>query len=101
MRRAAHIGCRRPAMKSARNCVRFQSIMKKTAGLLPLRRSEMREPMTDVNTMQPRPVPVGPELTVVVPTFNEQGNVSILICRLASSLAGISLEVMFVDDDSP
>ena len=75
--------------------------MKNTAGLLPLRRSEMREPMTDVNTMQPRPVPVGPELTVVVPTFNEQANVSILIGRLESSLADINWEVIFVDDDSP
>ncbi len=41
------------------------------------------------------------ELTVVVPTFNEAGNVPILVERLAKVLAGISWEVVFVDDDSP
>lgn len=41
------------------------------------------------------------ELTVVVPTFNEAGNVPILVERLANVLAGISWEVVFVDDDSP
>ena len=41
------------------------------------------------------------ELTVVVPTFNEAGNVPILVERLATVLADISWEVVFVDDDSP
>ena len=41
------------------------------------------------------------ELTVVVPTFNEAGNVPILVERLGRVLAGISWEVVFVDDDSP
>jgi dolichol-phosphate mannosyltransferase len=41
------------------------------------------------------------ELTVVVPTFNEAGNVPILVERLAKVLAGLSWEVVFVDDDSP
>ncbi len=41
------------------------------------------------------------ELTVVVPTFNEAGNVPILVERLAKVLADISWEVVFVDDDSP
>ena len=42
-----------------------------------------------------------PELTVVVPTFNERANVPIMIDRLRSLLAGIEWEVIFVDDDSP
>ena len=41
------------------------------------------------------------ELTVVVPTFNEAGNVPILVERLATVLANISWEVVFVDDDLP
>ncbi len=41
------------------------------------------------------------ELTVVVPTFNEAGNVPILVERLAAVLAEVSWEVVFVDDDSP
>ncbi len=41
------------------------------------------------------------ELTVVVPTFNEAGNVALLIERVAAVLAGVAWEVVFVDDDSP
>jgi dolichol-phosphate mannosyltransferase len=43
----------------------------------------------------------GPELCVVVPTFNERDNVDILIERLDRALQGIDWEVVFVDDDSP
>ncbi|HWJ71539.1 MAG TPA: glycosyltransferase family 2 protein [Kaistia sp.] len=42
-----------------------------------------------------------PELTVVVPTFNESGNVATLSARLAVALAGRRWEAIFVDDDSP
>ena len=41
------------------------------------------------------------ELTIVVPTFNERGNVRALLERLQATLEGISWEVVFVDDDSP
>jgi dolichol-phosphate mannosyltransferase len=43
----------------------------------------------------------GPELCIVVPTFNERDNVDILIQRLDRALQGIDWEVVFVDDDSP
>lgn len=42
-----------------------------------------------------------PELTVIVPTFNEHDNVIILIDRLRKTLEGYNWEVIFVDDDSP
>jgi len=42
-----------------------------------------------------------PELTVVVPTFNEHDNIVPLLERLSAVLAGIAWEVIFVDDDSP
>src|SRR5438105_4748500 len=42
-----------------------------------------------------------PELSIVVPTFNEADNVPILVERLAAALAGVAWEVIFVDDDSP
>jgi dolichol-phosphate mannosyltransferase len=42
-----------------------------------------------------------PELTVVVPTFNERENVPLLFERLAGVLTGITWEAIFVDDDSP
>jgi dolichol-phosphate mannosyltransferase len=42
-----------------------------------------------------------PQLSVVVPTFNERDNVMVLYRRLEATLAGIPWEVVFVDDNSP
>lgn len=47
------------------------------------------------------PVHQPPELSVIVPTFNEAANVHLVIDALDRSLAGVSWEVIFVDDDSP
>ena len=44
---------------------------------------------------------VTPELSVVVPTFNERDNVTTLFRRLEAALTGIAWEVIFVDDNSP
>jgi dolichol-phosphate mannosyltransferase len=41
-----------------------------------------------------------PELAIVVPTFNEGANVPVLVERVAQALAGLSFEIVFVDDDS-
>ncbi len=41
------------------------------------------------------------QLTVVVPTFNERDNVTVLVRKLDAALAGIAWEVVFVDDNSP
>jgi dolichol-phosphate mannosyltransferase len=41
-----------------------------------------------------------PELAVIVPTFNERGNVTALFRLLETALAGIAWEVIYVDDDS-
>ena len=43
----------------------------------------------------------GPELSIIVPTFNERENIAELIGRLVVSLGDRSWEVVFVDDDSP
>ena len=43
---------------------------------------------------------VAPELSVIVPTFNEAGNVARLVELLASALSDVRWEVIFVDDDS-
>jgi dolichol-phosphate mannosyltransferase len=42
-----------------------------------------------------------PQLSVVVPTFNERDNVTTLLRRLETTLAGVRWEVIFVDDNSP
>ncbi len=43
----------------------------------------------------------GPELTIVVPTFNERENVAELVVRLSHALRDFVWEAVFVDDDSP
>src|SRR4030081_3685192 len=58
------------------------------------------------DAIQPRPVnppqAVGlPQLSVIVPTFNERDNVTTLFRRLETALAGTGFEVIFVDDNSP
>ena len=42
-----------------------------------------------------------PQLSVVVPTFNERDNVTVLYRRLDATLDGHPWEVVFVDDNSP
>lgn len=61
-------------------------------------------PHVDASTMERR-APVwseagGPELVVVIPTFNERDNIGPLLDKLGHALAGIRWEVVFVDDDS-
>ncbi|HEY4358951.1 MAG TPA: glycosyltransferase family 2 protein [Acidobacteriaceae bacterium] len=50
------------------------------------------------------PVPCTPhriELAVVVPTYNERGNIAEFISRLEQVLKELTWELIFVDDDSP
>ena len=42
-----------------------------------------------------------PELTVVVPCYNERANIRPLVARLEAALATLRWEVIFVDDASP
>src|SRR6266852_6423886 len=42
-----------------------------------------------------------PQLSVIVPTFNERDNVTTLFRRLETALSGVNFEVIFVDDNSP
>jgi dolichol-phosphate mannosyltransferase len=48
------------------------------------------------------PRPTGtPELSVVVPCYNERPNVAPMIAKLDAALTGIAWEVIYVDDNSP
>ena len=42
-----------------------------------------------------------PQLSIVVPTFNEAGNVAELRNRVAAALPAVDWEMIYVDDDSP
>src|ERR1035437_868274 len=55
--------------------------------------------MVDATTTAPDPCV--PELTVVVPCYNERANVEPLIRKLDAALAGIAWEAVYVDDNSP
>jgi dolichol-phosphate mannosyltransferase len=55
--------------------------------------------MVDATTTAPDPCV--PELTVVVPCYNERANVEPLIRKLNAALAGIAWEAVYVDDNSP
>lgn len=44
---------------------------------------------------------MNPRLAIVIPTYNESGNVRALLTRIAQTLSEIDWEVIFVDDDSP
>jgi len=44
--------------------------------------------------------PVSPAISVVVPVFNEEENMSILQTELEAALAGLDYEIVFVDDGS-
>jgi dolichol-phosphate mannosyltransferase len=46
-------------------------------------------------------VRAAPELTIVVPTFNERANIPLLVERLSRLLTSCDWEVIFVDDNSP
>ncbi len=43
----------------------------------------------------------GPELALIIPTFNEANNIEPLLKRLTPALDGIDWEILFIDDNSP
>jgi len=49
----------------------------------------------------PGKVRPAPELSIIVPTFNERANIPILVERLAGLLVSCDWEIVFVDDNSP
>jgi dolichol-phosphate mannosyltransferase len=44
---------------------------------------------------------MAPELSVIVPTFNERENIPVLVDLLRQALTGVAWEMIVVDDDSP
>ncbi len=47
-----------------------------------------------------RMLPAGPELCIIIPVLNEEGNVAPLVAALDTALGPIAWEAVFVDDDS-
>ena len=42
-----------------------------------------------------------PELSVIIPTFNESSNIEVMVNKIASVLLEVDYEIIFVDDHSP
>lgn len=59
-----------------------------------------RTPAVDAPPLAPTLDPA-PELTVVLPAFNERANIPVMVERLSRALEGIDWEVIVVDDNSP
>ena len=55
--------------------------------------------MADIDASQTYLLPA--ELSIVVPTFNESRNVTLLAKAVAEALPGVRWEMVFVDDNSP
>lgn len=65
----------------------------------------MNEPFQNASVFSGAAIPLfeelgPPALSVIIPTFNEVGNVEIIIQRLTECLQDVRWEVVFVDDDS-
>ncbi|HJZ29617.1 MAG TPA: glycosyltransferase family 2 protein [Hyphomicrobiaceae bacterium] len=54
----------------------------------------------DILAVTPPEISTSPELSIVVPTLNENDNVPRLVSQLARALGSVRWEVIFVDDDS-
>lgn len=42
-----------------------------------------------------------PEITIILPTFNERDNLPVMVERVGRALAGVDWEILVVDDNSP
>ena len=42
-----------------------------------------------------------PNLSIVIPTYNERENISKILEKLRKSLRNVKYEIVFVDDNSP
>ena len=71
-----------------------------SAGATDIRLAVMNEALRP-SPDRPQQALASPQLSVVVPTFNERANVTTLFQRLDATLKGIAWEVIFVDDNSP
>jgi dolichol-phosphate mannosyltransferase len=60
------------------------------------------DPISAARVIEVDPVPhSGPEVSVIVPTFNERENIAELTMRIGASLRDCAWEIIYVDDDSP
>jgi dolichol-phosphate mannosyltransferase len=57
--------------------------------------------MHEALTVDQPPVLRGPEVSIIVPVFNEHDNIAALVDRVRECMNGYAWEIIYVDDDSP
>ena len=65
-----------------------------------LQTTVVQSPQVTAPSLVPMTEPA-PELSVILPAFNERANIPMMVERLAKALDGIDWEVIVVDDNSP
>ena len=65
-----------------------------------LQRTAVETPRVAAPALAPMTEPA-PELSVILPAFNERANIPMMVERLSRALDGIDWEVIVVDDNSP
>jgi len=65
-----------------------------------LQTTVVESPQVTAPSLVPMTEPA-PELSVILPAFNERANIPMMVERLAKALDGIDWEVVIVDDNSP
>ena len=65
-----------------------------------LKKTVVQSPQVTAPSLVPMTEPA-PELSVILPAFNERANIPMMVERLAKALDGIDWEVVIVDDNSP
>ena len=56
---------------------------------------------TEKKEPEKKALPLAAELSLVIPTFNESGNLRELVKRVDAALTGVAWEMIVVDDNSP
>src|SRR5882724_6855485 len=98
------VGILRPLLARLRPVLRLAHRCFRPAPWLPRRLRIYAGGMNEAIRPGPKNPPQAaglPQLSVVVPTFNERDNVTTLLRRLQTALTGVAWEVIFVDDNSP
>ena len=62
--------------------------------------ANLRAPLRQAPAAAPDPAVPGPEISIIVPTYDESDNIAELIRRIGVTLEGVAWEVVVVDDDS-
>ena len=62
---------------------------------------DQKAPAVSAAAPKPGATAPAPEITIILPTFNERDNLPVMVERLSRALEGVDWEILVVDDNSP